>query len=117
MKAILPSTFNRWMPGCPLCPQLGLGKALWTLLVPLARLAFRLAVWSSPLLIWAGGLAGSGAAAWCIAFAARRSLQVWRLRPAAASPHRHACWHAQINLLLPALLPLPSTRCVQAPSM
>ncbi|KAL4430360.1 hypothetical protein ABPG77_002166 [Micractinium sp. CCAP 211/92] len=32
----------------------GLVRALWALVVPLARLAFRLAVWCSPLLIWAG---------------------------------------------------------------
>ncbi len=34
--------------------QVGLVRALWALVVPLARLAFRLAVWCSPLLIWAG---------------------------------------------------------------
>ncbi|KAL4419875.1 hypothetical protein ABPG75_006973 [Micractinium tetrahymenae] len=32
----------------------GLGKALWAFIVPLARIAYRLAIWCSPLLIWAG---------------------------------------------------------------
>ena len=31
-----------------------MARALWTLAAPLARIAWRLAVWSSPLLVWAG---------------------------------------------------------------
>ena len=31
----------------------GVCKAVWTAAVPLAHIAFRLAVWSSPVLIWA----------------------------------------------------------------
>ena len=30
----------------------GMAKAAWTVAVPLARFAYRLLVWSSPVLIW-----------------------------------------------------------------
>lgn len=29
-----------------------MAKAAWTLIVPVARLAYRMLVWSSPVLIW-----------------------------------------------------------------
>jgi len=33
--------------------QVGMAKAAWAAVVPLARVAWRLTVWSSPVLIWA----------------------------------------------------------------
>lgn len=110
MTALLP---------CP-CPpsfwprQVGLARALWALVVPLARIAVRLVVWCSPLLIWAGEPGGTGVWGACTAcsIAGHRPLpaqlahalrwQRWLCaRPAAACRHGSALLPAHEQNCLP----------------
>lgn len=46
-------TGSAWTRVPPPGAQVGAAKAVWTAAVPLAHLAWRLLVWSSPVLIWA----------------------------------------------------------------
>lgn len=50
LTSMLPRIPDSCIPAA-LTPA-GMAKAAWTVAVPLARFAYRLLVWSSPVLIW-----------------------------------------------------------------